>query len=126
MAFVQRITVDVVTATGGAAIAFTPVLTGRVASIQYAKASSDAYANGVDFTFESEITGTQFWREDDVNASKTVYPVAGATLVTGAALLHATGGTAVPVPFFVSQDRIKITIAAGGNTKTGRFHVTVV
>jgi hypothetical protein len=126
MAFVQRYVLDVVTATGGGATAFSPVTTGRVAEIKYVKDGSNAYTNGVDFTVESEATATQFWREDDVNASKTVYPVAGATTFAGAALLFATGGTAVPVPFYVAQDRLKITIAAGGDTKTGRFVLTIV
>jgi hypothetical protein len=126
MAFVQRYVLDVVTGTGGTATAFSPVTTGRVAEIKYVKDATNAYADGVDFTVESDATATQFWREDDVNASKTVYPVAGATTVAGAALLFATGGTAVPVPFFVAEDRLKITIAAGGNTKTGRFILTIV
>jgi hypothetical protein len=126
MAYVQLVTLDVVTATGGGAVAYSPVVTGRISAIQYVKASTNSYTDGVDFTVESELTGTQFWREDDVNASKTVHPVAGATLFTGVALLHASGGTAVPVPFHVAQDRLKITIASGGNTKTGRFYLTVV
>ena len=126
MAFVQRYVLDVVTATGGGATAFTPVTTGRVAEIKYVKDGSNGYTNGVDLTVESEATATQFWREDDVNASKTVYPVAGATTATGAALLFAAGGTAVPVPFFVAEDRLKVTVASGGNTKTGRFIVTIV
>jgi hypothetical protein len=126
MSYVQRHTINITTSSGGTATAFTPVVTGRVASIQYVKPGSNAFANGVDFTVESEATGTQFWREDNVNAAKTVYPVAGSTLFNGTALLHATGGTAVPVPFFVAQDRLKITIAEGGNATNGTFIVTIV
>jgi len=126
MAFVQRYVVDVVTATGGGAVAFTPVTTGRIAEIKYVKDGTNAFSDGVDFTVESEATATQFWREDDVNASNSVYPVAGATTFAGSALLFATGGTQVPVPLYVAADRLKITVAAGGNTKNGRFICTIV
>ena len=126
MSYVERLIVAVTTAANGTATEFSPVVTGRVGSIQYVKDSANAFADGVDFTVESSMTGTQFWREDNVNASKTVYPVAGATLSNGTPLLHATGGTAVPVPFFVAQDRLKITIADGGNAKSGIFILTIV
>lgn len=114
---VERHVVTVTTDASGAATSYTPVVTGRVLAVVYAKTD---FADGVDFTITAEATGQSLWTDTNINASETVYPVAAANLGgTGAA------STLTELPIAVAKDRIKIVVASGGDTKTGTFHVVV-
>lgn len=122
MAFVQRHVVAVTTDGDGAATAYTsePVQ-GRVLGIAYVKTD---FADGVDFTITTEATAQQLWREDDVNASKTIYPrLAVHSGLAVALTFDGTEPVAEPAP--VANERVKIQIASGGAAKTGTFHVYV-
>jgi hypothetical protein len=123
--YVQRHTVTPVTATGGAATEYTPVLNGRLISIQYAKAGSENYADGVDFTITAETTGRELWVDTNINASETVAPRQPTHDSAGAASLYAAGGEPVEDHYYIAGERIKIVIAAGGDAKTGTFYITV-
>lgn len=122
MSYAERHTVSVTTDASGDATAYSPVITGRIVSIAYAKTD---FADTVDFTITAEATGQGIWTESNVTASKTVAPMQPAYSQAGAALLYASGGTAVTTPIFVASDRVKIVVASGGDTKTGTFTVTV-
>jgi hypothetical protein len=63
------------------------------------------------------------WTESDVNAAKVSRPRAATNTTAGVASLYASGGTAVNDLIRLSRDRVKIVIAAGGNVKSGAFHV---
>jgi hypothetical protein len=120
MAYAERHTQTVTTATGGAATVYTPVITGRIAAIVYTKATAAvAYASTVDFTITSDTSNQTLWSELNVNASKTARPVGVATLPSGAS------STITESPIYVAQERVKIVLAAGGNTKQGTFTVIV-
>lgn len=96
---------------------------GEICSIAYTKTD---YAAGVDFTITTEAGGLTVWAELNVDASKTVYPLAAAAATDGTAMLFAAAGEAVPagrIPLI--DDRVKIVIANGGNTKTGAFSMAV-
>lgn len=93
-----------------------PTLTGRIKSITYTKTD---YADGIDVTVTVESTGQVVWTGTNVNASVTVYPVAAATLTSGSA------STLTEVPIALANDRLKIVIAQGGDTKTGTFTVVL-
>lgn len=123
MGYIQRLTVAVTTAADGSATAYTdgPV-TGKISQVRYAKTD---FADGVDFTITSEATSETIWAESDVNASATRAPRQATHSTAGVAALYAGGGSAVLAPIAVANDRIKIVIAAGGDTKTGTFHVMV-
>lgn len=115
--FAQRHTIAVETDAAGAATAYSPNVTGRIHAIVYVK---DDFAAGVDFTITLEATGESLWTDTNVDASETVYPVQKANLGgTGAA------STILEQPLIAANDRVKIVIAQGGNTKGGTFHVVV-
>lgn len=122
---IRRFKVTAVTDASGDAEVYTPVLSGRLVSIRYAKAGSGNYSDGVDFVITSESTGETVWSEENVNASATRYPRAATAGTTGAASLYASGGTAVNDKIALGSDRLKIVIASGGNAKTGDFHILV-
>lgn len=116
--FVVPVTVDA----SGDATAYSPILSGDLISIRYVK---DTFANGVDFTITAEDAGETLWAEENVNASATRYPRAATASTAGAASLYADAGTAVNDKISLSQDRVKIVVASGGNATAGTFHITV-
>jgi hypothetical protein len=119
---IERFVVPVVTAADGSATVYTPTVTGRVLSIRYVKTD---FANGVDFTITADQTGETIWTQNDVNASATVAPRQATHSTAGVAALYASGGVAVNDHITLANDRVKIAIAAGGDTKTGAFHVLI-
>lgn len=122
----RRYRVTVTTAADGTATAYTPrVNGGTIHQIEYVKAASNSFADGVDFTITSEATGNSLWAESNVNASAVRAPRQPVHTQAGAAALYASGGTAVLAPIAVANDRVKIAIAQGGNAKTGTFHVLI-
>lgn len=122
MSFVQRETVTVTTDASGDATAYSGPVTGRILTVRYVKTD---FANGSTFTLTSEATGETIWTEAAVNASATRAPRQATHSTAGAASLFAAGGTAVTDHIAVANDRIKIVVSAGGNTKTGVFHLTI-
>ena len=119
---VQRLVVPVTTASDGTATAYSPVVSGRIETIRYVKTD---FANGVDFTITAEATGETIWTQSDVNASVTVAPRQATHSTAGVAALYAAGGVAVNDGIVVANDRVKIAIAQGGDTKSGAFHIVV-
>lgn len=115
---VRRFEVTVVTDGSGVATAYSPYLSGKLHSIQYVKTD---YADGVDFTITAESNGQAVWAESDVNAAVTKAPRLATHSVAGVAALYAAAGTGVFAPIALGRDRIKIVLAQGGNTKTGKF-----
>jgi hypothetical protein len=123
MTYAQRSTVSVTTDASGNATAYSNVVTGKISAVIYTKDGSNAYANGVDFTLTAEATGQNIWVQSDVNASATVAPRQATHGTDGTASLYASGGTAVQAPIVLAQDRVKISLAQGGNTKVGQFTI---
>ncbi|MFG1238012.1 hypothetical protein V5F63_12505 [Xanthobacter autotrophicus DSM 597] len=119
----RRYKVAITTAADGSAVAYTPRLSGKVHQIEYVKDGSNAFANGVDFTITGEATGVNLWTESDVNASAVRAPRQPTHSQAGVASLFASGGTAVQDKVGLASDRVKISIAQGGNAKAGAFHV---
>lgn len=124
----ERHSVTVVTASDGSATAYIGGvdgignLTGRIISLTYTKTD---FADGSTFTITSEATGQNIWTETGVNATATVAPRQATHSTAGAAALYAAGGTAVNDYIVLAQDRIKVVIASGGDTKTGVFTVVM-
>jgi hypothetical protein len=121
MSFIQRDTVSVTTAADGSATAYSGVINGKIVSIRYVKTD---FAAGVDFTITSEATGATIWTQSDVDASVTVATRQPTHSTAGVAALYAAAGAAVNDQIALSNDRVKIVIATGGNAKTGEFHIT--
>jgi hypothetical protein len=122
----RRYKVTVTTAADGTVTAFSPRISGKIHSINYVKdTGGNAYTDGVDFAITSEQTGENILTKADVNASAVFYPRAPTHSQAGVAALYAAAGTAVQDKVAVSNDRVKIVLAAGGNAKVGVFHILV-
>lgn len=118
----MRLVVPVTTAADGSATAYSPVVSGRIETIRYAKTDFD---NGVDFTITAEATGETIWSQLNVNASATVAPRQPTHDTAGVASLYAAAGQAVNDGIVLANDRVKIVIAQGGNVKSGTFHIVM-
>ena len=122
MSYAQKSSVTVTTIADGTATAHSPqVHNGRVVNVIYTK---DDYTNGVDFTITSETTGQTIWTESNVDASKTVSPTQATHTTVGVAATY-DGTRAVLGPVYLVNERVKIVLAAGGDTKSGTFTVIV-
>ena len=122
--YARRLTVTVKTAADGSATAYSEAIaSGLLSQIRYVKTD---FADGSTFTITSEATGETLWTEANVNASATRAPRQATHSTAGVAALYAGGGTAVNDMIALANDRIKIVIAAGGNTKRGTFHFTLI
>lgn len=122
---IRRHVVPVTTEYGGDAEAYSPVMSGKVHSITYVKAGSGNFENGVDFVITAEASGETIWSEEDVNATATRKPRAATHTTAGAAADYDGSNHAVLGRVALSQDRIKIVVADGGDETTGTFHFTV-
>lgn len=120
--YAERHVVALTTDASGDVTGYTPVLTGPIRTIRYVATD---FAAGVDFTITLESTGESLWAELDVNASATRAPRQATHSTAGVASLYAAGGAAVTDMIVAARDRVKIVVAAGGNVKTGVFHVVV-
>ena len=110
--------IGVETASDGTATGYSGrTFNGKLVAIQYIK---EDYANGVDFTITSEETGQTIWTQSDVNASATKYPLTQACSTAGVAATL-DGTRALLVPIALTNERIKVEIAQGGDTKVGAF-----
>lgn len=121
----RRYRVTVTTDASGDATSYTPRFSGKVHQIEYVKPGSGYYDDGVDFTITGDATGVNLWTEANVNASAVRAPRQPAHSPVGAALLYASGGTAVTTEVGIASDRVKIVLAQGGNAKAGTFHFLV-
>lgn len=119
---IRRFVVPITTDADGDATVYSPKVFGRLISIRYVKTD---FADGVDFAVTTEDTAQAVWSESDVNASATRYPRAATHSTAGVASVYASGGTAVNDKIGVSGERIKVVVAAGGDTKAGVLHITI-
>ena len=120
--YVKRHKVAITTAADGTATGYTPLLMGRILSIQYVKTD---FADTADFAITAEDTGQGLWTEENVTASAQVAPRQPTHDNAGAASLYAAGGEPVEDCYYLADERVKIAIAQGGDTKSGTFYVTV-
>lgn len=104
---------------------YTPYLSGYVESVQYVKADSGGYTDGVDFTITADVTGENIWTDTNINASEVVRPRAATCTTAGVASLYAALGEVVNDRIALSRDRVKIVLAQAGASKTGTFVITI-
>jgi hypothetical protein len=122
--YLYRHEVTITTDGDGNGVGYTPDVNGFIQSIRYVKDATNAYTDGVDFDVTGESSGIVIWDQDNVNASATVTPRQATHSTAGVAALYAASGTAVNDKIPVVE-RIKISVANGGDSKTGVFHVYV-
>jgi hypothetical protein len=111
-------TVTVTTDSDGDGTGYSDYFIGRVHSVEYAKDSSSPYASGVDFDCTLDLSGKTVWTESDVNASKIVAP--------HQEMVRTTDDAAIDEPIYADNDRLKIVVDDGGDTKTGTFYIEIL
>ena len=114
-----RVSVPVVTDESGDAVVYTPALNGMVRSVRYIKPNSGGLDVGSDIDIVTDKGAVVVWDKDDLDASAVIYPMVPAHDNTGALV----AGSYAPIP--VCDERIKITVANGGNAGAGTFEFTI-
>lgn len=112
--YVKRVTITVTTDGAGAATTYSGRVTGKILGVAYVKTD---FADGVDFTITTEATGETVWTQSNVDASAVKYP---------RRLVQDTVGVDIASTYdsiYMGNDRLKIVIASGGNTKAGTFYL---
>ena len=119
MSYPQAYDVALTTTTGGADTAYSEVVRGRVAAVKYTKDGTAPLASTADITLTLEDTGQTVATLTNINATTTIYPVAVATLNSGAA------SSLSEEPIYAAGERVKAVVAQGGDTKVGTITVVV-
>ena len=114
-----RVSVPVVTDESGDAVVYTPALNGMVRSVRYIKPNSGGLDVGSDIDIVTDKGAVVVWDKDDLDASAVIYPMVPAHDNTGALV----AGSYAPIP--VCDERIKITVANGGNAGAGTFEFLI-
>ena len=123
MAYCERHTVSVTTASNGTATYYTPHVTGRIINVIYTKTD---FADTADFTITVEGTAQSIWTDTDITASETVAPRQPTHSTAGVASKYdTTDNEPIEDHIWLANDRVKIVIAQGGDTKTGTFDIVV-
>lgn len=115
----SRFTVNVTTSALGAAVVYSPQCNGLVRTVEYIKPTSDGLDVATDVDIVADVSGAVIWTNDDLAASKVIHPLTQAQDNTGADIVGAYA------PICLADERIKITVANGGNTLSGAFIFTI-
>jgi hypothetical protein len=114
-----RVSVPVITNAEGAATVYTPALNGMIRSARYIKPSSGGLDNNSDIDIVTDKGAVVVWDKDNLAASTVIYPMVQAQDNKGADV----AGSYAPIP--VCDERIKITVANGGNALAGTFEFLI-
>ncbi len=96
-------------------------VTGRILQIQYVK---DDLADGSTITLTGNTTGVPIMAITGMNASATHLPRRALTDQDGAAITY-DQTAAVHEAVVLVQEKVKLAISSGGNSKSGEFIITV-
>jgi hypothetical protein len=119
----RRIKVTLTTASDGSTtLGYSGQVSGKLHSVTYVPDGTNPFANTADFAITCEKTGESLISRTNVSAGFTAYPRAPVSDAAGTASLYAAGGTAVQDRIGIGGDRIKVSVAQGGNSKTGVFY----
>lgn len=114
-----RVSVAVVTDESGDAVVYTPALNGMIRSVRYIKPSSGGLDAGSDIDIVTDKGAVVVWDKDNLDTSAVIYPMVQAQDNTGTDV----AGSYAPIP--VCDERIKITVANGGDELAGTFEFTI-
>lgn len=121
--YVKRISIPLTTLANGSVVAYSEEnITGRIVDISYVKTD---FVNGVDFAVTGDVSGKNIWTQANVDAAQTVAPRQPTHTAAGVAILYAAAGEPVHDYIALADERIKVVIASGGDTKTGELIITV-
>lgn len=111
-------------ADGDGSASSTGLFWGPFRTIIYTPDDTTPFATGFDVTVTSAGTGQTLWTGTNVGTSAvTVNPRQPVHDSTGAASLYAGGGEAIEDYFYLASEAITVTVAEGGDTKTGTFRL---
>lgn len=115
----SRFTVNVTTDDQGDAVAYSPQCNGLVRTVEYVRPTSGGLDAATDIDIIADVSGAVIWTNDDLSDSKVIHPLAQAQDNTGADIVGAYA------PICLADERIKITVANGGNSLSGTFIFTI-
>jgi len=115
------ITVDA----SGNAVVYSSRVSGKIAQIDYVPDGTNPLATGADVTITTERTGAPVVTLTNIGLTAFTKAPRMPThaVADGSALLYAAGGTAVTDKVGLANDRIKFSVAQGGNALKGTFYV---
>lgn len=122
MAYITRHEVAIATDASGDFTGYTPVVNGFVQAVRFVDTDLD---DGGDITITCDESGAAIVTLTNQASTATVLPRAATHDVAGAASLYAAAGEPVEALIPVADERIKVVVAAGGNTKTATLHIYV-
>lgn len=123
---VVREVVTVTVNASGDATAYTGIVYGSILAIRYVPDGSTPLDTGADVTITADASGLPILTITNIGTTAANYaPQQAVVSVANAAALYAAAGTAVTAPIPVSNERVKLVVAQGGNAKIGTFHIYV-
>jgi len=122
MSFIRTVDVTLTTNSSGAATGYTPPVNGFLLKASYIKVD---FADGIDFTITAETNALPILARTDQNTAAIFNPREATHDVLGAASLYAAAGEPVEGLIPLANERIKVVVAQGGDTKTGTFRFWV-
>lgn len=124
--FVERHEVAITVNASGAGTGYTPIVSGRVLAIRYVPDGTAPYDTGFDATITCDVSALPVITvTNGGTGALSLYPRAATVSVANAAALFASGGEAVRDYIPVAGERVKVVIADGGVSTTGKFHVYI-
>jgi hypothetical protein len=117
----ERHDIAILTGTGATATSYSGIANGSVMQIQILLPTSGQVVSTGVITVKGAVTNQTIWTKT-ATGSRTVAPrqptltAAGATFATAA-------GQPVASPFFVANEKIKVTVAGGGVAKTATIRI---
>jgi hypothetical protein len=90
-----------------------------IRSVRYVKPDSGGLDAGSDIDIVTDKGAVVVWDKDNLDASAVIYPMVPAHDNTGALV----AGSYAPIP--VCDERIKITVANGGDAGAGTFEFII-
>lgn len=125
MTYIERHPIDLVTDAAGDATGYTPVINGKISTVSYVKDGSSPFEDTVDIAVTLEATGQNVWTEANVTASKLLAPRQKISDEDGFGLATDPGGGAKINHICAAEDRVQVTVANGGDTKSGQFIIVM-
>lgn len=128
MSYSQSHSVAVTTDGSGNATGYTgSVANGPIRAVRYVPDGSAPLDTGADVTVTLETTGHGVLTQADIGTSAfSRFPRIGIhDAADGGAVLFVAGGEPVTDHIYAANERIKVVIANGGDTKSGTFIFTV-
>lgn len=118
------ITVAITTDASGDFTTYAGPFKGKVHQLRYVPHASTPLDTGADVTITGETSGQTIYAGVNIGTSAfTKAPRQPTHDTAGTALLYAAAGAAVADKIEVGGERIKVVVAQGGNTKSGKFYI---